>query len=64
MKRPSIDDIYLISYTSGTTGFPKGVMLSHMNAVAGTTLSDEEKKGASGVGDTHISYLPLAHLYE
>ena len=44
LKKPTLDDIYLISYTSGTTGFPKGVMLSHRNAVCATSTNEKEKK--------------------
>lgn len=33
-KSVDIDDIICIMYTSGTTGFPKGVMLTHLNIVA------------------------------
>ncbi|KAJ5576293.1 hypothetical protein N7535_003219 [Penicillium sp. DV-2018c] len=58
---PSASDIVTINYTSGTTGPPKGVVLTHGNAVAATscgliTISH-------GKGDTMCSYLPLAHIY-
>ncbi|KAL5611940.1 hypothetical protein BROUX41_000493 [Berkeleyomyces rouxiae] len=61
MRPPGPDDLITINYTSGTTGIPKGVVLTHRNAVAGITgaqANDNVK-----VGDTHISYLPLAHIY-
>ncbi|EER40492.1 AMP-binding enzyme [Histoplasma capsulatum H143] len=59
---PSPDDIITINYTSGTTGNPKGVVLTHRNAVSATS---------SGMGscmhyptDILASYLPLAHIFE
>lgn len=58
---PSASDIVTINYTSGTTGPPKGVVLTHGNAVAATscgmiTIRQNDK-------DTLCSYLPLAHIY-
>jgi long-chain acyl-CoA synthetase len=60
MAKP--DDIYTIMYTSGTTGNPKGVIITHRNIVsAAAGLNDVVELGAD---DVHISYLPLAHIYE
>ncbi|KAK3946204.1 putative long-chain-fatty-acid--CoA ligase [Diplogelasinospora grovesii] len=61
MRPPQKDDILTINYTSGTTGDPKGVVLSHGNGVAGLTAARSRQTVQSG--DTHISYLPLAHIY-
>lgn len=59
---PVSDDIATICYTSGTTGTPKGAVLSHGNLIANVA-------GASWAirlypSDLYISYLPLAHIYE
>ena len=60
---PSPDDISTICYTSGTTGNPKGAMLTHRNLVASAA-------GANYAGlnitakDNYLSYLPLAHVFE
>ncbi|KAH8907204.1 long-chain fatty acid CoA ligase-like protein [Coniochaeta sp. PMI_546] len=61
MRPPTRDDTVTINYTSGTTGDPKGVLLTHRNAVAGLTAA--RCNGQIGPNDVHISYLPLAHIY-
>ncbi|CAG8118052.1 unnamed protein product [Penicillium olsonii] len=58
---PSASDIVTINYTSGTTGPPKGVVLTHGNAVAATSCGLATI--AQARGDTACSYLPLAHIY-
>ncbi|KAL6708264.1 medium-chain fatty acid-CoA ligase faa2 [Coniothyrium glycines] len=62
MSPPSPDDIATINYTSGTTGNPKGVVLTHKNAHAGTCASMVLLGG--GVSETICSFLPLAHIYQ
>jgi long-chain acyl-CoA synthetase len=54
----SADDIALLVYTSGTTGRPKGVMLSHANLIAsGEALAASEDVKAN---DEWLCYLPMA----
>ncbi|CAK8672752.1 unnamed protein product [Clavelina lepadiformis] len=64
---PSADDLHTICYTSGTTGFPKGVMLTHANVIAdhaGVLAAGEETYINFSSEDVYISYLPLAHVFE
>ena len=56
------DDSALLMYTSGTTGNPKGVMLSH-KSLLWVTQSVSEALGYNQK-DEIISYLPLSHIVE
>lgn len=59
------DTFYTFSYTSGTTGVPKGVMLTHKNFVCNIAGLDFIKdKDRYNDTDVYISYLPLAHVFE
>lgn len=51
-----------IMYTSGTTGRPKGVMLSHANIVRNAYAAASTCD--IGEGDTMLSFLPLSHTFE
>ena len=51
-----------IVYTSGTTGRPKGVMLSHRNIVTNAAACLEIV--TLGRDDTLLSFLPLSHMFE
>jgi long-chain acyl-CoA synthetase len=55
-------DLATIVYTSGTTGEPKGVMLSHENIVSNTIAS--AKMISIQSDDISLSFLPLSHLFE
>ncbi|MFH1501822.1 MAG: long-chain fatty acid--CoA ligase [Candidatus Eisenbacteria bacterium] len=56
------DDLATIVYTSGTTGEPKGVMLTHGNIVSNARALIERYE--IGPDDSTVSYLPLAHMFE
>ncbi len=55
-------DVASIVYTSGTTGFPKGVLLTHDNFLSNV----ESIRGAIELSsfDKTLSYLPLSHIFE
>jgi long-chain acyl-CoA synthetase len=56
------DDLATIVYTSGTTGEPKGVMLSHANLIA--NMAGVKKVLDLNPDDTALSFLPLCHAFE
>src|SRR5438105_646862 len=56
-------DVATIVYTSGTTGEPKGVMLTHSNFIE-TVAAGVRVMGLTGGGHRMISYLPLSHIFE
>jgi 4-coumarate--CoA ligase len=70
--RPKIspDDLAFLVYSSGTTGLPKGVMLTHRNIVANCSQSQAAESnelnwngGPDGQGDKILAFLPFFHIY-
>ncbi|MFN8240719.1 MAG: AMP-binding protein [Bacteroidales bacterium] len=55
------DKLAVISYTSGTTGFSKGVMLNHNSLAANVRFAQNHMPLKPG--DPVVSFLPLAHTY-
>ena len=58
------DTIMTICYTSGTTGNPKGVMLSQRNLISVLETVIRDSSVPLDEFGTHISFLPLAHIFE
>jgi long-chain acyl-CoA synthetase len=56
------DDLALICYTSGTTGLPKGVMLSHGNILSAIRLYQAVDPRADT--DNHVSFMPMGWIAE
>uniref|UniRef100_A0A4X1VRR1 Long-chain-fatty-acid--CoA ligase n=1 Tax=Sus scrofa TaxID=9823 RepID=A0A4X1VRR1_PIG len=63
---PAPEDLAVICFTSGTTGNPKGAMITHRNVVSDCSafVKVTEKSLVLNASDIHVSYLPLAHMYE
>ena len=55
------EDVAVLPYSSGTTGFPKGVMLTHSNLVA--MLCQLEASESFSPDDTMVCVVPMYHLY-
>ncbi|KAM9232904.1 long-chain-fatty-acid--CoA ligase 5 [Leptosomus discolor] len=63
---PAPEDLCIVCFTSGTTGNPKGAMLTHENVVANAAafLRSTENTVELSSSDITMSYLPLAHMFE
>ena len=62
-KEQSPDELALINYTSGTTGFSKGVMLPYRALWSNADFARDVLGKHIHVGDRVISILPMAHMY-
>jgi long-chain acyl-CoA synthetase len=60
---PTLDDIALLQYTSGTTGSPKGAILTHANLRANAMQGRAWVPGLTDGAETFYGVLPLFHAY-
>ena len=61
-----VDDVALLQYTGGTTGLPKGAMLSHGNLTSAVSIYDvwgKKSRAERNAIDRVICVLPLFHIY-
>ena len=63
VPRPSAQDVALLQYTGGTTGVPKGAILTHRNLVANAAQSAAWAPGLVPGEETFYAVLPLFHVY-
>lgn len=62
-----VDDTYVVMFSSGTTGNPKGVVLTNGNVLSGVGSALAFFVGCNKAvfpSDVYLSFLPLAHIYE
>ncbi|HET9999681.1 MAG TPA: long-chain fatty acid--CoA ligase [Ktedonobacteraceae bacterium] len=57
------DDTAVILYTSGTTGSPKGVELTHRNVISNTVAGRGESTNGEQETNVQLAILPLAHAF-
>ena len=63
-RRPKPEDTACIMYTSGTTGAPKGVVISHANVIASVGAVYKYIGHHLKPDDSYLAYLPCSHVLE
>ncbi len=63
LEQSSEQTLAALPYSSGTTGLPKGVMLSHYNLVSNVYQLIGPNATALNAGDNILCFLPLYHIY-
>ena len=61
--RPSVDDVAALQYTSGTTGQPKGAMLTHFNLYSNALQGEAWMHGAEYRKEVFYAILPMFHAF-
>ena len=61
--RPTVTDLAVIQYTSGTTGVPKGAMLSHFNLYSNARQGEAWMYGAEYRKEIFYAILPMFHAF-
>ncbi len=61
--RPTVTDLAVIQYTSGTTGAPKGAMLSHRNLYSNARQGEAWMHGAQYRKEVFYAILPMFHAF-
>ena len=61
--RPAVDDLAVIQYTSGTTGQPKGAMLTHSNLYSNALQGEAWMHGAQYRKEVFYAILPMFHAF-
>ncbi|MBI4899086.1 MAG: AMP-binding protein [Actinobacteria bacterium] len=61
--RPAVTDLAVIQYTSGTTGVPKGAMLTHLNLYANARQGEAWMHGAEYRKEIFYAILPMFHAF-
>ncbi|CDQ56712.1 unnamed protein product [Oncorhynchus mykiss] len=66
LQPPQPQDLAVVCFTSGTTGKPKGAMITHGNIASNSSSVIKILEGSFVIQqeDVSISYLPLAHMFE
>ena len=61
--KPSVEDLAVIQYTSGTTGRPKGAMLTHFNLYSNALQGEAWMQGAEYGKEVFYAILPMFHAF-
>jgi long-chain acyl-CoA synthetase len=61
--RPAVNDLAAIQYTSGTTGHPKGAMLTHFNLYSNALQGEAWMHGARDRTEIFYAILPMFHAF-